>query len=130
MVGKCFYHDTFPKGDHLFVVLAPSLEQEGWFICVNITTKRKGSDTTCELPQGCHQEMRNPVSVVLYAQARELPPALIERLTREQKIPDMPPETLSHIQTCAVSEDSRMRPLLKKGIVKQLQGASSNLQGH
>ena len=44
MVGSCFYYDTFPKGQHLFVVLAPSLEQEDWFLCVNITmAKRAGS---------------------------------------------------------------------------------------
>jgi len=126
MVGKCFYHDTFPKGDHLFVVLAPSLQQEGWFICVNITTKRVNSDTTCELFQGCHQEMKNPVSVVCYAQARELPLALIERLTNEQEIPNVSPEILLHIQKCAVSEDSRMSHKLKRGVLQQLQGSEDS----
>jgi hypothetical protein len=28
VVGSCFYYDTFPKGEHLFVVLAPVLDQD------------------------------------------------------------------------------------------------------
>lgn len=122
MIGKCFYYDTPPIGQHLFVVLAPSVEQKGWFVCVNITTRRTGSDTTCELYNGDHPNLTEPVSVVVYGQARELPLPLIERCLREQSLPSMSTNVLLRIQQGALVKSSRMKKKLQDSIRKHLDG--------
>jgi hypothetical protein len=120
MPGRCFYYDTPPNDRHLFVILAPSLDDEDKFICVNITTRRAGSDTTCELAAGDHPELTNPASVVLYGSARELPRALIQRLTAEQRIPNMPPEVLFRIQNAPLFPASRLKNKYKEAIAHHL----------
>ena len=124
MIGECFYYDTPPNDKHLFVVLAPCLEQKGRFVCVNITTKKDDSETTdktCELRQGEHQELTSPVSIVVYAQSRSMPPALIERLMGEQKLPPFDGELLLKIQKAPLSDTSRLKKGFKKSIQKHLE---------
>jgi hypothetical protein len=58
------------------------LEQRERFVCVNITTFRECSDMSCQLAPGDHPEILAP-SIVVYAEARELPLPLISRLMRE-----------------------------------------------
>jgi hypothetical protein len=120
MIGNCFYYQTPPRGAHLFVVVAPSLEQPGWFVCVNITTLRPGSDTSCQLLQGEHQELAAPVSVVLYAETRELPPPLISRSMQEQNLPKMSDLVLLRIQQSALQDDSRMKKKFQRAIQEYL----------
>ena len=120
MIGNCFYYQTPPKGDHLFVVLAPSLEQKGWFVCVNITTKRQGADSSCELFQGEHQELTSPVSVVVYGQAREFPAPFILRLMQDQRLPQVSSDLLSRIQQAALGEVSRMKKKFQNAIREHL----------
>jgi hypothetical protein len=123
MVGECFYYDTPPKGKHLFVVLAPCLEKTGWFVCANITTKKDDSentDTTCELYQGEHQELTSPVSIVVYSEARSMPPPLIQRLMGEQRLPPFTGELLLRIQKSPISGISRLKNGFKKSIQQYL----------
>ena len=120
MIGNCFYYQTPPRGEHLFVVVAPSLEKPGWFVCVNITTFRPDSDTSCQLLQGEHQEFVAPVSVVVYAEARELPPPLISRSMREQNLPKMSDPVLLRIQQSALRDDSRMKKKFQRAIQEYL----------
>jgi hypothetical protein len=123
MIGQCFYYDTPPNDKHLFVVLAPCLENKGRFVCVNITTKKDDSentDTTCELRQGEHQELISPVSIVLYADARSLPPDLIRRLMGEQKLPPFEGDLLLRIQTAPLPETSRLKKGFRKSIKQYL----------
>ncbi len=56
MIGSFFYYQTPPHPPHPFVVIAPSLEQKGWFICVNLTTMHQGAaganqDVSCQIQQ-------------------------------------------------------------------------------
>jgi len=120
MVGECFYYETFPNDEHLFVVVAPILNKEGWFLCVNITTKRDGSDTTCEVHQHEHPNLSKPVSVVVYSQARELPIALIKRLTGEQQLPKMSDALLLRIQQAPLTDYSRLKKSFKNAIATYL----------
>jgi hypothetical protein len=121
MVGQCFYYQTPPKGRHLFVVLAPDLENKGWFVCANISTKKEdNSDTTCELYQGEHQTLTSPVSVVVYAEARSMPPPLITRLMQQQKLPPFEGELLLRIQRAPLSETSRLKKGFKRAIERHL----------
>lgn len=116
MVGECFFYDTRPHGQHLFVVLAPSLERAGWFICANISTLRPGSDTTCKLLAGEHECLTNPVSGVIFAEARELPAALIERCCQGQSLRPFAPALLSRMQNSALSGGSRMKKGFQKAV--------------
>jgi hypothetical protein len=120
MIGECFYYDTFPNDEHLFVVIAPSLTEENWFLCVNITTKREGSDTTCEICKGEHPNLTKPVSVVDYGRARELPLALIERLTKLQQLPKVGDDLLLKMQMAPLGETSRLKNAFKKALVAHL----------
>lgn len=120
MVGRCFFYDTPPHGQHPFVVLAPSLERVGWFICANISTLRPGSDTTCKLLEGEHECLTNPVSAVIYAEARELPAALIERCWQQQSLELFAPALLARVQNGALSGGSRMKKGFQKAVRAQL----------
>jgi hypothetical protein len=120
MVGSCFYYDTFPKGQHLFVVLAPCPEQQDWYVCVNITTKRVGSDLTCEILKGEHPNLSSPVSVVVYSEARESPARLIDRQKKQQQIPDVSAALLLKIQKSPLTEDSRLKKKYKRYIEEYL----------
>jgi hypothetical protein len=124
MVGTCFYYDTFPKGQHLWVVLAPSVDEPNSFICVNLETKRDNSDPTCIVRQGEHPNLPKPESAVLYVFARDLPLRLISRLQTEQRIPKMSDALLLKIQTAALTDDSKLKIKFKKAIQKYL-GISS-----
>jgi hypothetical protein len=126
MIGQCFYYDTPPKGEHLFVVLAPSLERKGWFLCANLTTKKDDSentDTTCELYRGQHQELTAPVSIVVYREAREMPLPLIQRETQRQGLPKFEGALLLRIQTSPLTDASRLKKGFRKTIQKFLGGA-------
>lgn len=116
MVGQCFFYATPPHGEHLFVVLAPSLERAGWFICANISTLRPGSDTTCKLLASEHERLTNPVSVVIYAEARELPAALIQRCCQQQSLESFAPALLTRIHSGALSGGSRMKKGFQKAV--------------
>lgn len=120
MIGACFFYDTFPKGEHLFVVVAESAETPNWQICVNITTKRPNCDVSCELLKGEHPELTKPISVVHYSHAREFPSRLIDRLVRAQKLAPMNDAVLRRIQTAALGPDSRMKRPFQDSIRKQL----------
>jgi len=123
MIGECFYYDTPPNRRHLFVVLAPSLEQKGWFVCANITTKKDDSentDTTCELYQGEHQELTSPVSIVVYSAVREMPLPVIARETKAQNLPPFEGDLLLKIQKAPLSEISRLKKGFKKSIQQHL----------
>lgn len=123
-VGDCFYYSTPPNEEHLFVVLAPSIKDNGFFVCANISTKREFSDCTCELEAGEYVELTSPVSVVVYAEARELPPKLIRRLKRRSKLPQMDRALLVRIQEAALVPRSRMKQGFQASIRAHLQGAS------
>jgi hypothetical protein len=120
MIGDCFFYDTFPKGEHLFVVLAASMETQGWYLCVNITAKRPNCDVSCELLKGEHPQLTKPVSVVNYSQARELPSGLIDRLTTAQKLAKMDERVLWRIQRAALGENSRMKRRFQNSVRKHL----------
>jgi hypothetical protein len=125
MIGQCFYHDTLPNGRHLFVVLAPDLEQKGWFVCANITTQKDDSENTdfsCVLRRGEHQELTAPVSIVVYAEARSMPPPLIKRLMGEQKLPPFEGDLLLRIQKAPLSDNSRLKKGFQKSIKQHLEG--------
>jgi hypothetical protein len=120
MVGTCFYYDTPPKGSHLWVVLAPSIDEPNSFVCVNVETRREKSDTTCLLLRGEHQEFTNPESVVVYAFARDLPIRLIDRLQKQQNFPKMGDDVLRRIQTASLTDDSALKNKFKKSIQRHL----------
>jgi hypothetical protein len=120
MVGSCFFFDTPPNGQHLFVVLAPSLEEPDSFICVNIETRRDKSDSTCLINEGEHPDLTKEVSAVVYQFARDLPRRLIERLQREQQLPNFSPQLLRRIQTAPLTDDSRLRNKYKTAIKHHL----------
>jgi len=104
----------------LFVVLAASMETQGWYLCVNITAKRPNCDVSCELLKGEHPQLTKPVSVVNYSQARELPSGLIDRLTTAQKLAKMDERVLWRIQRAALGENSRMKRRFQNSVRKHL----------
>jgi hypothetical protein len=123
MIGQCFYYDTPPNGRHLYVVLAPSIEQKGWFVCANITTKKNDSnntDRTCELYQGEHQELTSPISTVVYSEVREMPLPLIQRHSGEQRLPLFEGDLLERIQKAPLTDSSRLKNGFKKAIKQYL----------
>lgn len=120
MTGRCFYYETPPNDQHLFVVLAPSLDREDWFLCANITTKRELSDTTCELLAGEHECFTSPVSVVVYGQTRELPRRLIERLWDAQQLPALAPAILARVQRAPLTRLSRLKGAFQTAIRRHL----------
>jgi len=109
VIGKFFIYDTPPNGEHPFVVIAPSRNRTGWYLCVNLTTKDEFSDTTCEVLQHEHPSLTSPVSAVFYRQARELPAPLIERLARERPRSDVDAALLLRIQTAPLKENSPLK---------------------
>jgi hypothetical protein len=122
MVGQCFYYQTPPTGDHLFIVVAPSAEQNDWFLCVNITTKTSGSETTCELSRGEHPSLTAETSVVAYAWAREFPKTLIERHVAQQRLDAFKGSVLLKIQQAALLGTSRLPRKFQSAITKYLRG--------
>lgn len=118
MIGECFFYDTPPNGKHMFIVLAPSMQKKGWFICTNVTEKRDGSDTSCELLQGEHPNLTKPISIVNYALTRELPLPLIARLIEAQQLPKMGEQPLLRIQQQALGDMSRMKKNYQDAIRK------------
>ncbi len=120
MIGQCFYHPTPPTGEHLYVVVAPSIEESAWFLCVNVTTKKGGSETTCELLRGEHPCLIEEISVVAYAWAREFPKQVIERNIARQKLDPFENPLLLKIQQSALSPTSRLRKKFQAAIVEFL----------
>lgn len=74
-IGDTFLLSTPPNDKHLFIVIA--LTQNGKYICVNITSKRNNSDTSCVLERGDHPFIRHD-SIINYKKAREIHPAAIQ----------------------------------------------------
>ncbi len=74
-VGDVFLLTTPPNDKHLFVIIAPT--QNGKYLCVNVTSKRDNSDTSCILQQGDHPFVRHD-SVIAYRKAREVDAAVIQ----------------------------------------------------
>jgi hypothetical protein len=120
VVGLCFYYSVFRERDHLWVAIAPSLERKDYFLCVNVSTKRENSDVTCELNRGEHPGLTSESSIIVYAQAREFPRAMIKRLSTEQNVAEMPPNVLLKIQKAPLTETSRLPNKFKKSIKKHL----------
>jgi hypothetical protein len=106
--------------DHLWVVIAPSLELHDHFICVNVSTKRERSDVTCELNRGEHPRLTSDASIIVYARAREFPHVLIKKYSEKQAIEPMPPNVLRRIQTAPLTETSRLTNKFKRAIQKYL----------
>ena len=46
-VGDTFLLATPPNDKHLFIIIAPTENEK--FLCVNLTSKRNNSDTSCML---------------------------------------------------------------------------------
>ena len=76
--------DTFllPKSskdtEHLWIVVSEIDATTQKAVCVNVTTLRSHSDTTCVLNVGDHPFVNRP-SVIFYQDAREVDLALVER---------------------------------------------------
>lgn len=120
MVGSCFYYSAFCERDHLWIAIAPIVERPEYFLCVNVSTKRENSDLTCELKRGEHPGLTSEASVIVYAQAREFPLAMIQRLSVEQKVAAMPAQVLLKIQKAPLNETSRLPNKFKKCIKAHL----------
>jgi len=71
-IGDAYLLSTPPNDKHLFVVIAPTRD-----LCVNVTSKRNNSDTSCILQQGDHPFIRHD-SVINYKKAREVDPAVVQ----------------------------------------------------
>lgn len=119
MVGSCFYYDTPPHGEHPWVVLSPG-SKPGWFICVNITTKRTGVLSSCELLRGEHPILKSMVSIPVLNRARELPLPLIQRLAARSGFPKFDPALLARIHAAAIAVDSSLPIPLKRTLLSFL----------
>ncbi len=87
-IGDVFLLSTPPNDKHLFIVIAPT--QNGKYLCVNITSKRGNSDTSCILQQGDHPFIRHD-SVINYKKAREADPAVIQnQIDKDNRIQYQP----------------------------------------
>lgn len=80
-IGDAFLLPTPPNGSHLFIVIA--LTKNGKYLCVNATTLKPDSDTSCVLTPGLgvpdfivHQ------SAITYRHAREIAIAKIPDLIK------------------------------------------------
>jgi hypothetical protein len=96
--GDTFLLSTPPNDKHLFVAIAPT--QSGKYLCVNVTSKRNNSDTSCVLQQGDHPFIRHD-SVINYKKAREVDPSVIQnQINRGNCIQHQPvsPSLLNRIQ--------------------------------
>jgi len=113
MVGSCFYYDTPPHGAHPWVVIAPG-SRPGWFVCVNITTRRSGVLSACELLRDEHPMLTSPVSIPVFNRARELPLPLIERHVTQSGFPKFDPPLMARIHSAAVARDSALPNPLKR----------------
>jgi len=76
-IGDTFLLSTPPNDMHLFFVISPT--QNGNCLCVNVTTQRNNSDTSCVLQNGDHPFITHD-SAVDYKRAREVNPAAIQNL--------------------------------------------------
>src|SRR6478735_5409069 len=73
---------------------------------------------TCILLKGEHPDLYSEASVVLYAQTRELPRALIERLSKD--VAEMDSQILLKIQTAPLGKNSRLKNAYKEMLVNFL----------
>jgi hypothetical protein len=77
--------DTFllPKSakatEHLWIIVTEVDEASGTAVCVNVTTKRDGSELTVVLDVGDHEYIKHK-SVIHFADAREIQIELVEKL--------------------------------------------------
>lgn len=106
--------------EHLWVIVAEIDTTANTAICVNVTSRRGHSDTTCILKAGDHRFVDHD-SVINYSDAREMPLDLVEQalLVRTTqfvcKLHDpCKPEVLARIQQGLL--DSKQTP---KGIKAQ-----------
>ncbi len=70
--------------------------------------------------EGEHECLTNPVSVVIYAEGRELPTALIERCCQQQSLELFAPSLLRRVQNGALFGGSRMKKGFQKVVRAQL----------
>ncbi|ETR69586.1 MAG: hypothetical protein OMM_09469 [Candidatus Magnetoglobus multicellularis str. Araruama] len=118
-IGETFLLSTPPNDMHLFVVIAPT--QNGNYICVNVTTKRNNSDTSCVL-QSCDHPFINHDSVINYKRAREINPATIHNLINNGNCYRRTPvsaDVLYRIQQGGINS-TRLKKKLKKALRKYL----------
>lgn len=79
-IGDTFLLPTPPNDLHLFVAVA--LAPNGKYLCVNVTSYRPTSDTSCVLEPNCpdmHSFIKHK-SVINYKRAREIEAATLETL--------------------------------------------------
>ncbi|MBW1649958.1 MAG: hypothetical protein JRJ44_04675 [Deltaproteobacteria bacterium] len=76
-VGNAFLLATPPNDKYLFIIIAPT--ENGKFFCVNLTSKRNNSDTSCILQKEDHTFIKHD-SVINYKDAREINPLIIKQL--------------------------------------------------
>jgi len=120
VVGACFYYDTPPNGRHPWVVLAPCPEKPGWYICVNISTKRGGEQFPCELQRDEHPILTSDVSIPKFVNARELPHPLVAREVAVCGFEEFAASLMQRIYTAAVLQDSAMPKPFKAAIASFL----------
>jgi hypothetical protein len=97
-VGDTFLLSIPPNDKHLFVVIAPA--RSGKYLCVNLTSKRNNSDTSCVLQPGDHPFVKHE-SVINYKDTREVDPAVIQnQISRGNSQPyqSVSSEVLNRIQ--------------------------------
>ena len=84
-----------------------------------VSTSRQGgliSTRHALISRGEHPNLTNEISTVVYQYARDLPRRLIERLPREQQLPNASPQLLRRIQAAPLTDESRLRNKYKKAI--------------
>ena len=123
MVGCCFYYDTPPHGSHPWVVIVPG-SKPGWFVCVNITTRRTGVVSSCELFRGEHPILTSPISIPVFNRARELPLPLIQRYVASSGFSKFDPALLARIHTAAIAADSALATPLKRMVLNFVRRSS------
>lgn len=118
-IGDTFLLSTPPNDMHLFVVIAPT--QNGNYLCVNVTTQRNNSETSCVLQSGDHPFI-NHDSVINYKRAREINPATIQNLINNGNCYRRDPasaDVLNKIQQGGINS-TRLKKKLKTALRKYL----------
>lgn len=79
-IGSCFSIPTPPKGHHIFIAIAEAAPDR--FLCVNVTTRRKRTESTCILNPGDHPKITHE-SVINYKDARVISQLQFNALQRD-----------------------------------------------
>ena len=112
--------------EHLWIIITEIDSRTNKAVCVNVTTARSHSDTTCVLMPGDHQFVTHD-SVVNYSDAREMPIDIVEQALASKTrqfvcVPHDPCDAaiLARIQQGLI--DSRYTPKGIKAQCKKLWG--------